>query len=101
MSDVIMTNQIFHHIFLMGNHKSALSIAALSQTCNGAKLFVSIVDTYNSLEEQFLFLIFSCFSGSSSTCTYYIVLYNYYLSMYIFVKDVVVIGCNGLWPADY
>ena len=46
MSDlIVIANQKFHHAFPMGSHKSAMSIAVLSQTCNGAKLYMSVVDT--------------------------------------------------------
>ena len=47
MLDIIFTvNQNFHNTFPMGSHISTVSITALSRTCNGAKLYVSIVDTF-------------------------------------------------------
>ena len=46
MSDTIFTaNQNFHHTFPMGSHKTTAAIIALSQACNGAKVYMSVVDT--------------------------------------------------------
>ena len=38
-----MANQIFYNTFLMGK---PYKYSALSRTCNGAKLYVSVVDTF-------------------------------------------------------
>ena len=47
MSDTIfMANQIFHHTFPVGSHKSALFITVLSQTCNEAKPCMSVIGTF-------------------------------------------------------
>ena len=47
MSDVIFTaNQKFCHTFPMGSHKSTVFITELSQTCYGAKPYMSVVDTF-------------------------------------------------------
>ena len=47
MFDIIFTaNQNFHNTFPMGSHISTASITALSRTCNGAKPYVSVVDTF-------------------------------------------------------
>ena len=47
MFDIIFTaNQNFHNTFPMGSHISTVSITVLSQTCNGAKPYVSVVDTF-------------------------------------------------------
>ena len=47
MSDIIfMANQNFHNTFPMGSHTSTVSITALSRTCDGGKLYVSVVDTF-------------------------------------------------------
>ena len=47
MFDIIFTaNQNFHNTFPMGSHISTVSITALSRTCNGAKPYVSVVDTF-------------------------------------------------------
>ena len=44
--DILFTaNQNFHNTFPMGNHISTMSITALSRTCNGAKPYMSVVDT--------------------------------------------------------
>ena len=40
-----MANQNFHNTFPMGSHINTVSITALSRACNGAKLYVSVVDT--------------------------------------------------------
>ena len=48
MFDIIfMANQNVHNTFPMGSHISTVSITALSQTCNGAKPYVSVVDTFS------------------------------------------------------
>ena len=45
--DIIFTaNKNSHNTFPMGSHISTVSITALSQTCNGAKPYVSVVDTF-------------------------------------------------------
>ena len=48
MFDIIFTaNQNFHNIYyLWGSHISTVSITALSETCNGAQPYVSVVDTF-------------------------------------------------------
>ena len=47
MSDIIFTtNQTFAIHFLWGNRKSTVFITVLSQTCYGAKPYVSVVDTF-------------------------------------------------------
>ena len=47
MLDIVFTaNQNFHNTFPRGSHKSTVSITALSQTCNGAKPYMSVVDTF-------------------------------------------------------
>ena len=47
MFDIIFTaNQNFHNTFPMGSHISTVSITALSRTCNGAKLYMPVVDTF-------------------------------------------------------
>ena len=47
MLDIIFTvNQIFTIHFLWGNHISTVPNTALSQTCNGAKPYVSVVHTF-------------------------------------------------------
>ena len=43
---VFMANQNFHNTFPMGSHISTVSITALSRTCNGAKPYMSVVDTF-------------------------------------------------------
>ena len=43
---IFMANQNFQINFLWGSHISTVSITALSRTCNGAKLYVSVVDTF-------------------------------------------------------
>ena len=45
--DIIFTvNQNFDNTFPMGSHISTVSNTALSRTCNGAKPYVSVVDTF-------------------------------------------------------
>ena len=46
--DIIFTaNQNFHNTFPMGMpYINAVSITALFQTCNGVKLYVSVIDTF-------------------------------------------------------
>ena len=47
MLDIIFTvNQNFHNTFPMESHISTVPNTALSQTCNGAKPYVSVVDTF-------------------------------------------------------
>ena len=47
MSDIIfMANQIFTIHFLWGSHISTVSFTAVFQTCNGAKSYMSVVDTF-------------------------------------------------------
>ena len=48
MSDTIfMANQDFHDTFpIWGHHRGAVSITALSRTCNGAKPYMSVVNTF-------------------------------------------------------
>ena len=47
MSDIIFTaNQNFHHTFPTRSHKSTVSITALFRTCNGAKPYMPVVDTF-------------------------------------------------------
>ena len=43
---IFMANQNLQINFLWGSHVSTVSITALSQTCNGAKPYVSVVDTF-------------------------------------------------------
>ena len=47
MFDIIfMANKKIHNTFLWGSHINTVSITALSRTCNGAKPYVSVVDTF-------------------------------------------------------
>ena len=46
MFDIIRPIKIFTNTFPMGSHISTVSITALSRTCDGAKLYVSVVDTF-------------------------------------------------------
>ena len=47
MLDIMfMVNQNFHNTFPMGSHISTVSNTALSRTCNGAKPYMSVVDTF-------------------------------------------------------
>ena len=43
---ILMANQNFHNALIWGSHISTVAITALSQTCNRAKLYVSVVDTF-------------------------------------------------------
>ena len=43
---IFMADQIFTIHFLWRSHISTVSIRALSRTCNGAKPYVSVVDTF-------------------------------------------------------
>ena len=43
---IFMANQNFHNTFLWGSYISTVSITALSRTCDGAKPYVSVVDTF-------------------------------------------------------
>ena len=44
MSDI--ANQKFTIHLLWGSHESTVSITSLSRTCDGAKLYVSVINTF-------------------------------------------------------